>query len=172
MISRRVMSIHAYWVFYSSFHDFQKRIFMGFQSIKLWVEFSIWIWYSKIIIEFFKRFYEFMSFMRFYEFSSKVWVYENLLRLWVLRCDAYFHQLSLRVNYHHCLYDLWVVRWAIPMRRTSWVMSYELWVWVLEFEILLLCIELSLFVEIVHIAPRVSLDGIRKDSYIKSIDVH
>ena len=108
-------------------------------------------------MSFSRDFIELWVFMRFYEFSSKAWVYENLLRLWVLRCDAYFHTLSLRVNYHHSLYDLWVMRWAIPMSWVWWVyefMSYEL--------LLLLCIVFWVFRGIVDIEPRVSLDGIRE----------
>ena len=49
---------------------------MGFQSVKLWVEFSIWIWYSKIIIELFKRFYQ------VYEFYEILWVFKQNMSLW------------------------------------------------------------------------------------------
>ena len=124
------------------FSWFQKRSFMSFQRVKLWVEFSIWIWYSKIIIDVFKEISSSLwGLWDFYEFSSKAWVIENLLRLWVLRCDAYFHTLS------------W--GWIITMSYVTFESWYELFLWVeyyeyLSYELLLLCIVLSLFVGCWH----------------------
>ena len=107
------------------FSCFQKRIFMGFQRVKLWVEFSIWIWYSKIIIELFKRcyrIYEFYEILRVFKQNLSLW---DLLSLRVLRCDAYFHMRVMRPLSREKLCGLWVVRWAIPIRRMSWVKIYE-----------------------------------------------
>ena len=59
----------------------------------------------------------------------------------------------------------WVMRPLIREMSYSYetiVLSYEYEY--LSLEILLLCIKLSHSVEIVDIAPRVSLDGVRKDS--------
>ena len=88
------------------FSWFQNRIFMGFQRVKLRVEFSIWIWYSKIIIDVFKEILsslwvsrDFMSFQAKYEFMRIYWDYE----FWGVM--PIFHTLSLRVNYHHSLCD-------------------------------------------------------------------
>ena len=93
------------------------------------------------------RFYWVMSFHEiFLEFSSKTWVMRPLSREM-----SYSHETNV------LSYELWVL----------WVMSYNYLSWV---TITMHCLSLS--VGIVDIAPRVSLDGIRKDSYIKSIDVH
>ena len=121
------------WVFM-----IQKRFSLSFQRVKLRVEFPIWIWYSKIIIELFKTFllslwvlWDFKSFqaklefMRFIELKS--------FKVWCL----FSHEICGLESWELC--DLWVVRWAIPMRRMSWVMSYQYfelwviitWVWVI-----------------------------------------
>jgi len=129
-----------------------KRVSMSFQRVKLWVEFLIWIWYSKIIIELFKRFHW------VYEFHEILWVF---IQTWVwviieiLSFEVWYlisHEL-LKVDYHRDCVTLWVARWAIPMRWMSRVMSYELWVilmsrvfWPIWVMSCYSCIELSLSV--------------------------
>ena len=101
---------------------------MGFQIVKLWVEFSIWIWYSKIIIEIFKRFYQ------VYEFHEILWIfkqsmsYENYFKIMSFEVWCLFSHIEFEGELSLWVMRPWVVRWAIPMRRMSWVMSYELWV--------------------------------------------
>ena len=140
------------------FSWFQKRFSLSFQRVKLWIEFSTWIWYSKIVIELFKIFYWVMSFHEMLRVFKQNLSLRDLLSLRVLRCDAYFHM-------SYATFESWDELFLWDECLELWVMST--WVWVI---ITMHCFES--FRGIVDIAPTVSLDGIRKDSYIKSIDVH
>ena len=104
------------------FSWFEKRFSLSFQRVKLWVEFPIWIWYSKSIIELFKRFYRVyelswdfksfqakLEFMRFIELMS--------FEVWCLFSHEFIQPLSREMSYSY---------------ETN-VLSYELWV--LEFEL-------------------------------------
>ena len=116
----------------------------------------------------FMRIMRFTSFMRyFYEFSCKTWVIEIIM-------SYELHEIFLEFWAKLELCDLWVVRWAIPMRRMSWVMSHEYFIelWATIAWVESLCIDLSLSVGCVDLAPRVSLDEIRKDSYWCSLTMY
>ena len=116
MISRRVLIIHAYWVLYLSFHDF-RRDFHGFSKSKVLSWVSIWIWYSKIIIELFKRLYWDMSLHEiFLEFSSKTWVMRPLSR-----------EMSYSYETNVLSHELWV------MSMSTWVWDIVIMHWVESF---------------------------------------
>ena len=128
---------------------FQKRFSLSFQRVKLWVEFRIWIWYSKSIIEIFKRFYwvyEFYEFLRVFKQNLSLW---DLLSLRVLRCDAYFHMRYAALSREsYATFESWNELFLWDECLELWVMST--WVWVI---ITMHCFES--FRGIVDIAPRV-----------------
>ena len=98
---------------------------------------------------------------------------------WVITVSIF----ELRVKYHHYIWGLFESRWAIPIELSilslSWVhwVYFELWVillncWLLKFFLLYVLWDLWVIPWDSDIAPRVSLDGVPIDPYIKSIDVH
>ena len=144
---------------------FQKRIFMGFQRVKLWVEFSIWIWYSKTIIELFKRFYWVYEIYWDYEFWGVMLVFthwvESELSPWVM------WPLSHEMSYY---YELSIM--------STWVLSsFELWVillscWLLKFFLLYVLWDFWVFLwDCWHSTESIIRWDSVRDSYIMSIDV-
>ena len=98
------MITHAYW-------DFQLNswslmvILMGFQSMKLWVEFSIWFCHSKIIIEVFKE--------NLWNLSSlwdlwELWVFQAIYE--IMRFMKSKDDFNYDDDYVYEVYEVWKSR--------------------------------------------------------------